>query len=268
MNIPQDYHTHTSFSCDGHDSPEKMVREAAQKKIPELGISEHFDNHPREVCTGKFIFERWWVAFEQASQTGAGLGVSLKAGVEAGEPHRFASQLRALLDRGPFDYVLGSLHWIGDETPFERTFFRGRTQREVFKIYFDEMATMLDQADIDILGHLDLPNRASHYHYGTYDPALLEDLIRPILDKVIRRGIALDINTSALRKPAQVLSPGERILRWYREMGGERITLGSDAHYAHHVGAGLEAALSAAQNAGFTHLTQFTRRQPVLVPIS
>jgi histidinol-phosphatase (PHP family) len=84
---------------------------------------------------------------------------------------------------------------------------------------------------------------------------------------VIDRNLALDVNTAGLRKAAQNLMPDPLILKWYAEMGGERITLGSDAHAASQVGLHLDAALEAVRAVGISHVTQFERRQAHLISL-
>ncbi|HEY7680258.1 MAG TPA: hypothetical protein VIC04_07025, partial [Terriglobia bacterium] len=99
--------------------------------------------------------------------------------------------------------------------------------------------------------------------------------IRPVLRNCVERGIALDINTAALRRkysspprdPAALLAPGVDILRWYVELGGERVTLGSDSHRPEQLGFGLQLALDAARAAGLKYVTQFERRQARLLPL-
>jgi histidinol-phosphatase (PHP family) len=92
-------------------------------------------------------------------------------------------------------------------------------------------------------------------------------VIRPVLRNCIARGIALDVNTSALRRDARVLMPGLEILRWYVEMGGERVTLGSDAHRPEQVASHFGTAVAAVKAAGLAAVTQFVLRQPRLIPV-
>ena len=120
----------------------------------------------------------------------------------------------------------------------------------------------------DVLSHFDVPVRTSHEIYGGYDPREYEDYIRPVLRNCVEHGIALDLNTAALRRKAKVLTPGVNILRWYVEMGGERVTLGSDAHRPEQVGLHLDAALDAARVSGLKYVTQFEKRRAGLIPIS
>jgi histidinol-phosphatase (PHP family) len=246
----------------------EMCRAAIVLGLPEIGFTEHYDLHPGEPdnCRDVFRLEAWAAELERCRAEFAGQ-LTLRAGIELGEPHLYAAQANALLAQYPFDYALGSLHWIGADSVFDPGFFQSYPAAEAFRLYFEELERVTRAARFDILSHLDVPVRTAFAVYGRYDPHEHAEHIRPILRNCVERGIALDINTAALRRRAQVLNPGLEILRWYVELGGERVTLGSDAHRPDQVGRGLDVALDAARAAGLKYLTFFERRQPRLVPL-
>ena len=119
----------------------------------------------------------------------------------------------------------------------------------------------------DVLSHFDVVVRAGKPIYGEYDPRRYEEAIRAVLKNCIEHGIALDLNTQGLRSRCQLLTPGVEILTWYREMGGERVTLGSDAHTSDVIAANFDAAIEALQAAGLKYVTQFEKREARLVRI-
>ncbi len=88
-----------------------------------------------------------------------------------------------------------------------------------------------------------------------------------LLGMIIKRNLALEVNAGGLRKASQNLMPDPLILKWYAAMGGERLTLGSDAHAASQVGLHLDTALEAVRTAGLSHLTQFAGRKGRQIPI-
>ncbi len=263
--IPQDYHIHSHHSVDCKSSMREMCDAAIRAGIPEIGFAEHFDLHPMDPARGWFKLERWAGELGECRRTMRGR-LRIRAGLEAGEPHLYTNEMRQLLDRYSFDYVIGSVHWIGDDFLFDPAFFL-RPAAEAFGMYFRELNRMTTEAEMDVLGHLDVPARLSAGHYGEYNPSHFEEMIRPVLQKCIERGIALDINTAAIRRGIRVLTPGFEILSWYRTMGGNRITLGSDAHRPEHVGADLHYALDAVRRAGLRYLTFYERREARLIPL-
>jgi histidinol-phosphatase (PHP family) len=257
--ILQDYHIHTRFSCDSHASMTEMCRTALELGIPEIGISDHYDLFPEDPCHGYFKPDAWWIALEQCRTEFKGL-LHIRAGIELGEPHRFPQAIRDILQKYPWDYALGSLHWVGAEFVFHRSYFN-QPAEVAYGAYFRELYQMVTQADFDILAHMDIVKRYGFDEYGDYEPRRYETDIRAVLRACAQKDIALEVNTSTLRRPIQQTSPSAEILTWFHEEGGRWITLGSDAHRPENVGAGLEKALRLVRDVGFEHLASFEARQ-------
>ncbi len=257
--IPMDYHMHTIFSEDGKDTLEAMCRRAVELGIPEIGFSEHWDVGPYEKNPRFFQPIPWCVELDRLRDRYAGI-LTIRAGIEVAEPHLYPQPATEILTTAPFDYVLGSVHFVDKNFIFDEAYFRMNKADEVYLTYFAEVEKMVLIADIDILAHFDIPSRTGIPIYG-YDPTRYETQVRRILKIVIDRHLAMEVNTGGLRKPAQNLMPDPLILGWYAGMGGEKLTLGSDAHAVSQVGLHLDAALAAIRAAGFTHLTKFERRK-------
>ncbi len=265
MNIPQDYHMHSTFSEDGSSNPEKMCLQAIKLGIPEIGFTEHWDVGPYEKHPRFFQPELWYAELLRLRQVFAGQ-LTIRAGIEVAEPHLYPRETANVLACAPFDYVLGSVHFVGPHFMFDQAYFRTQTPDSAYQAYFTEVERLLQTADLDVLSHLDVPVRTAKPIFG-YDPARYEAQVRRILQVVIDRNLALDVNAAGLRKTAQNLMPDPLILKWYADMGGERLTLGSDAHQADQVGLHLQAALDQIRLAGLTHITRFELRQARLIPI-
>ncbi|MGZ6347782.1 MAG: histidinol-phosphatase [Anaerolineales bacterium] len=263
--IPLDYHMHTTFSEDGSDSLEAMCLRAVGLGIPEVGFSEHWDVGPYEKNPRYFQPETWFMEINRLRTFFEGQLI-IRAGVEVAEPHLYPKETAKILAHNPFDYVFGSVHFVGRNFVFDDDNFRVRSADEVYKSYFTELELMIKNADIDIVAHFDIPSRTGKPIFG-YAPARYETQIRSILKMIIKRNLALEVNTGGLRKSSQNLMPDPLILKWYAAMGGERLTLGSDAHAADQVGLHLEAALEAIRAAGLSHLTQFVRRNGRQIPM-
>lgn len=259
--IPTDLHMHTEFSCDAKASMQSMARAALKEDIREIGFSEHFDLLPDDPCAGFFDADAWWGALESCRSEYKG-SLTIRAGVEIGEPHRFKRGVNELLSQYEWDYALGSLHWVADDLIFARHYY-DQDPDVAYRRYFRELAVMADEGDFNILAHMDVVKRYGHDHYGPFDPHRYEHDIRQVLRAIVRRRIALEINTSTMRRPVSETSPGTRILDWYRDEGGSLVSLGSDAHHPEHVGNGLTEVMAWIQRAGFSAVTSFRRRQPL-----
>lgn len=260
--IPFDYHMHSTFSCDCRTSMADMCREALRKNIPEIAFTEHFDRKRDAMCFDRYDADGFFKAIQVARQEFGPRGLTIKAGIEVGEIHLNRDEVNAVLDSHPYDLVLGSLHWTRGENIFERPYFQKRDARTAARDYFEELAEMVDGGGFNIMSHMDVLKRTGYGMYNNhFDITEWEEYVRPVFAACIRRGIAPEINTSALRMPVNQTHPTIEAIRWYKEMGGERLTIGSDSHNPYQLGTGLDKAISIAKEVGFTHLTKFANRQ-------
>ena len=261
-----DYHIHSTFSFDSEATIHAACLAAIVQGLTEIGFSEHFDLRPGAPDANYFQPEAWWEEIGKVRKEFAGR-LTVRAGIELGEPHLYPDEVHALLDRHPFDYAIGSLHYVGAPYMFDRQYLEETPPDEILGAYFEELETMTRAPGFNILGHLDLPVRNTRRIWESYDPARYEDQIRGVLQNCIDSGLALDVNLAGMRKPYHNINPDPRILRWYAEMGGRHVTLGSDAHSREQVGQYLREGLAALHVAGLNSLTQFELRQARLLPL-
>jgi histidinol-phosphatase (PHP family) len=174
--------------------------------------------------------------------------------------------MHEMLEKYPWDYSMGSMHWVGTKSVFDRSYF-SKPADVAYRTYFLELAKMAANGDFDILAHMDVVKRYGFDAYGVYDPNQYEREIREVLRICATRGIALEVNTAPLRRPINQIAPSSVILPWFREEGGRWVTLGSDAHLTAHVGFGLDVAMSFLRSAGFEDLASFESRNPSPIAI-
>ena len=158
------------------------------------------------------------------------------AGIEFGEPHLYADKLKQLSGY-PYDFIIGSIHWIGDMFPCQRV-REQYSAKEFYTLYWEEVLKTVEQGGFDALGHIDFPKR----YYGEiyYSEAKLKEIFKILLDK----DMVIEINTSSLRKGHSETMPGRELLEIYRDCGGRYVTVGSDAHEVRDIGADNETAKS------------------------
>jgi histidinol-phosphatase (PHP family) len=261
--FPHDYHMHSDVSCDTRVTMPEMCRAALKLGIAEIAFTEHFDLHPKDSCTGFYKPSVYFEKLDAARREFAPAGLTIRAGVEVGEYHRYHTVVQPVLAAFPYDIVLGSLHWVGDDVMFDSTYFRTRTPLEAITPYFTELLAMVRFGGFEVLAHVDVFKRVAYTVYGQYDVCEWEDLIRPVWQACIEQGIGVEINTAALHWEIEQTHPPLDALRWYREMGGELLTFGSDGHRPDHVGYGFETARDLALAAGFTRVCGYEKRQVV-----
>ena len=230
--------------------------------VHEIAFAEHVDFEPADLTANFFRPAAYQAEIERCRRL-YGSALTIRAGVEIGEGHVYRDRVAALLDAYTFDFVLGSVHWVNGQLVHDERFFSHTTIDRGVRAYFEEVARLATEADYDVLAHCDIVRRAVYHATGasTLDYAQYEGIIRHILRTLVERGKGLEINTSPCRNGMGVPNPVLQVLRWYRELGGEILTLGSDAHTADVIGADFDVALDMAHAAGFTRLATFQRRQ-------
>jgi histidinol-phosphatase (PHP family) len=256
----QDYHIHTSFSPDSGAAMDAACQTAVARGIGEIAITDHLDFGPDDSL-GTFRPADYLDAITTCRERYDGQLV-IRAGVEVGEPHLFASESAAVVARGDFDIVLGSVHYAeGMQAAWREAFFE-QPLRQAYESYFRQVVALCAEGEFDVLSHLDLVKRDAWKFGKPYDgPGPYADMIRSALRSLVERGKGIEINTSPLRRGQPEPCPSLKILRWFRGLGGEILTVGSDAHTPAAVGADLDVAMAMAAAAGFERLATFRRRQ-------
>lgn len=264
-----DYHCHTAFSKDCDYPMEEQIRAAITAGVREIAFTEHEDYNAEDFTSYFFDHPAYWQAIH-AFRRVYGNRITIRAGIEISEPHRHLDTVEQVLQAYPWDFVLGSLHWVdGKHNTFLPSFFTAfGNWRESFRRYFVELKLLAADGDYDILSHIDYPARYGQAAFGnSYNIGEWETEIREVLRHVIARGKGIEINTNPLRKGRNEPNPPASVIHWYYEMGGRYLTIGSDSHAPHQVGAQLGKAIAIAREAGFTQLATYERRQPTLIDI-
>lgn len=262
---PHDYHLHSNLSVDCDVPMAAQCARAVELEIGELCVTEHSDWHPLDLGFGYYRPDAYFAELARCRERFDGR-LTLLAGVELSEPHMHPEEARALLAAWPYDLAIGSLHFVGDLMSLDREFFDRRDARVAYESYFSDLATMVRAGGFDIVGHLDVPKRVGHALCG-YDARDYEEPIRAVLRACVEHGIGIEINTSTYRRGVGEPCPPGCVLSWYRELGGEILTLGSDAHDPAALAAHFDEALELARAAGFRYLTHFRARVPRFEPL-
>lgn len=243
----------------------EMCRAAIAADIREIGFTEHLDLHPNDPDRDFFRPEEWWRELRSCRKEFQGT-LTIRAGIELSEPHQHSEIIQRLLSRYPWDFTLGSLHWVGDGMIFDHNYF-DLPEQDAYGRYFAELERMVSVGNFDILAHMDMVKRYGFEHYGEFDPTEYESQIRSILRTIAGKDIALEINTAPLRRLIKETSPSKQILRWFHEEGGKWITLGSDAHNASDVGYGLTQVMRDLRTIGFESIASYVQHRPSPVVI-
>ena len=260
-----DYHTHSDCSSDGH-VPMRVLAEAALRQgLRELCVTDHFDCHePRWQC------ERQAVQTQLAEiRELYGERLALPFGIEIGQGAQNPAAEQRALSFGRYDFIIGSLHNLRGEQDFCFLKFESEAGCHAqLARYFEELFEHVEKSTFDVLGHLSYPLRYMAGDYGLpvdFSPYRAE--IAEIFRRLTESGRGIELNTSGLRQKIGRTMPEAEHLRLYRELGGEIITIGSDAHYAEHVGAGIREGMELLRECGFRYVCTYRLHKPEFIPI-
>lgn len=262
-----DLHVHSSCSADGESSMTDYARRAVALGLMEVGFCEHVDLDPRDQDCGYLDTLR----YDQEIATARMLApeIALRQGVEISYQARREDDIRAWLATRAWDFVVTAVHLVDyadgwaiiSEPDTAGAYFAAHSQRQAYVPYFDELHRAAQSGVGDVLGHFDLVKRFGVRYYGPFVTEVFEEEIRAVLRAAIQSGMGLEINTSGLRQSPGEPYPALTVLRWYRALGGEILTLGSDTHHADSLGAGVAEAQALAKAAGFRAMATFEERR-------
>lgn len=262
-----DMHTHSENSHDSTCKIEDMALAQLQKGTAIFAVTDHFDTDSYLTYD---VFTPIKTAYDTVRRLNAQYGdrLLLLSGVEISEGFWHPEQYQQVHDLVNYDVIIGSVHLVrfGELSyAYSRIDFSALPEETVLEYvdaYFDDVLTMLDTIDFDILAHLTCPLRYINgkYHLGL-TLSRYEEKIERILRTIIEKGIALEVNASYSEAPGSYMPPAD-ILQKYRAMGGRLITLGSDAHIPENASANFDGALAAIRAAGFDTIYYYQNRKP------
>jgi len=259
-----DYHTH-SFRC-GHavGSMREYVEAAIAGGIDEIGLTDHIwlyfeDERSRRNPTFAMPEDEYAAHMEEMlllRDEFAGR-INVRISVEADYIAGREEDLLAILDRYPYDFVLGSVHFLDGwplDAPEEEYRYRSEPVSEIYLRYYEQLQRAVRLGCFDLLAHLDLPKK-----FG-YRPEIdITETVEQTLRLIAASGVAVEVSSAGLRKPVAEIYPSPAILRRMNELHIP-IALSSDAHAPGDVGAGYETSLRLAREAGYRELVTFEGR--------
>jgi histidinol-phosphatase (PHP family) len=229
---------------------ERSCERALELGLPAIAFTDHADfvqvhqgQHPVDIAAYLDSIERCRARYG---------GLRILSGVELGEPHWFPDETAAILNAGPLDKVLGSVHCVkldGDLVDFSQMPDReGVDLKEATRTYFGELLAMLEAGPaFEVLAHLDYPKRYWPKSAPAYNEKDYEQEILDVLRAAVATGRVLEVNTTR----GDRLCPDLVVVQWWRELGGQAIQYGSDAHSPDKVAEGFRLATQMVESAGF-----------------
>lgn len=261
-----DCHVHSRMSPDGAASMTELAEQAVRAGLDEVCFTDHVE--PERVCGGTTDWTALRAEFEAARRS-AGDRVRLRLGMELGEaPWDLPAAERLVREGEALDFIIGSIHCLPPERGGGNLFTCAPADdAEAYRAiesYLAQVKALAAWGRFTVLGHLTVPLRyfaRRGMTHLTFDPYEAE--VRDILTLLVHNGCGLELNTNQGGIP----EPGMKWLRLYRALGGELVTLGSDTHRPHTLGAGIREGQALLRACGFTRFCTFDRQRPVWHPL-
>lgn len=263
-----DTHMHSHFSGDSQASMEDMAEAAVRKNLDGICFTDHLDiDYPDNPTLFLPDLAACAASVGHIRQRYDGT-LAVRLGLELGLMPHLAARHEALLAQYPFDFVIGSSHVVHGRDPYFPAFYEGREENQCYREYFESILENIRAFDgFDVYGHIDYvvrygPNRNAFFSYEKYS-----DVIDEILTLLIGKGKGIEINTGGFKYGLGHPNPTEEIIARYHSLGGEIITIGSDAHQPEHVAFDFEKVPDILKSAGFSYYTVFCKRKPEFIKL-
>jgi len=269
--LPLDAHLHTNLSPDSEVPIDTFASQAVERGIGEIAITDHLDFEPGAPAYRYVSFDERERTVREAAERWGERGLAIRFGAEITWDSRWADDIRDHLRHHEYDFTIGSAH-VYRGSPYEASnvasWVAGRSLPEIIEPYFSEVERAIRSGLFDAIGHLAVVKRYLAPHVTAADLAAAPELYEPMLHALVDSGTALEINTSGLRQEAREIYPPAHIVERFRELGGERITIGSDAHRADTFAWALDDGYRVATDAGFDALSFRRGDGRVVVPMA
>lgn len=267
--IKSDFHLHSSYSGDSDADMEQMIQRAIELGYKDIAFTEHMDlEFPITESTPEGMFEcnvdSYLYNLLQLRSKYVN-DINIRFGIELGLQPNLVRQNVKVAKEHDFDFVIGSIHVVdGMEVYTDSDFFAGKTDEEAYRRYFEAVYENLRAySNFDVVGHLDYVVRYGKTIDADYSYDKYRDILDKILTRILDREKGIELNTSGLSYGLKDFNPNIDILKRYKELGGEIITIGSDAHKVEDMGRNFDKAEEILKTAGFNYYTVFDGRIPV-----
>lgn len=263
MNI-LDNHVHTNFSKDGKDSMEEVIKRSIEKGVRYLTFTDHLEYKEEKFSMDckKYInkIDEYKEKYKRY--------IELLVGVEIGFQNHAKEKFDNIIKATPFDFVLCSTHAVNQISISKPEYFKGYSKKEAYEKYLKSIVdTTKNFNNFDSYGHLDCIIRYSHYEDNKLVYSDYKELIDEVLINIVTSGKGIELNTSGHRYGLDCIHPNVDIVKRYKELGGEIITIGSDSHRAIDVCSDFDKAYDMLSYLGFKYICLFRDREPIFLPL-
>lgn len=249
-----DYHMHSVLS-DGKNNYEEMIQAAIAKGLDEIGFTDHVCLKPVTWAISSIdipvMVEQIGILKERYSDR-----IRVKFGVEMDYLPGYEDEIKSLINSLPLDYVIGSVHFIGDwNFDTDKSLYGKWSNDELYHMYFDLIQKAARSGLFDIIGHMDIIKKFRVYP-ETDQTQLIDDTLKIIKES----GVVVELNTGGVDRPCAEFTPSPSIVEqcYFHHIP---LTLTSDAHKTEQIARHFQTAVDLLRKIGVEELVTFDKRK-------
>ena len=265
MKLLPDYHLHSSFSGDCETELLSIIDKAKSLGMESLCLTDHNDLDFPETPDGvRFDLDIDTYLKTLTELRDSLSGIDLRIGVEQGVMPETIDILNTYSSEHPgLDFIICSTHTLKGYDPYYPQVFEAYPEEDVYRMYFEDILNTVNNfRDYNVYGHIDYIFRYGPTKGENFSIIKYYDIFKAIFTKIIENGKGIELNTGSLYRELTYIHPRLDILRVYKELGGEIITVGSDSHDTEHIGYGFDRARDLLLSEGFKYYTEFKNMNP------
>lgn len=263
---PADYHMHTPLCRHAVGEPGDYARRALEVGLTEIGFSEHSPMQRDDFDDWRVLDRQLGEYVEKVRKAQRDFPqLTIRLALEVDYLPGHEDWIRDLAARHPWDYFIGSVHYVSDgwavDNPQKLSEWKRRDPWQVWSAYFERLTMAAESGLFEFIGHADLPKKFGHRPTRDCTP-----LYERFLSAAKRHGCAIELNTAGLRKDCREIYPSREILQLAFQHGVP-ITFGSDAHAPEEVGTGFSEAVQLARSVGYSTCQRFAQRRATIAEL-
>lgn len=273
-----DYHLHNHFSPDSKTDTRKMVEYLQKQNIKNICITNHgewfVENGDEQIETFNYneAYKRLLSVQKEIEEIELEFpDMAIGFGLELQYDKRALENSGKLVRSLPFDFILGSVHFVDDvliaNDKYCRNVYKNTTEQKMYSRYFEDLLEWVKIGIFDAVGHFDIIKKVGYEYYGPFKPEKYKPIIIKILEEMKKRGIGIEVNTKCMYERCNEPFPHPDILKWCVEIGIQNYTLGSDAHKLEDSGANIPEALELLRDVGVKNISTYKKRKAKLINI-
>ncbi len=254
-----DFHLHTEFSFDSKEKIDNVCESAIKMGLSSISVTNHYDHDGiDDGIYSEYFFEKDREDILKAKERWKDR-ITVYYGLEIGQPHTMSDKKINKIESMGYEFIIGSLHNLRNSFDFYYLNYSETTplfDRGIYKKYVNELKEIASCGFINTVGHITYPERYMNNAGKKFSYSEFEDDFATLFQIISKNNLALEINTSGLRQGLFTTIPKIDILTLYKANGGKKVTVGSDAHYANHVGLGIIETVDKIKSMGFDSINE------------